>query len=55
MIDLTIPRHEQLRLENFTAFADATFEFVPGINVLIGKNGSGKTPVLKALYACYLY
>ena len=43
--------HRSLRLQNFTAFADATFEFVPGVNVLVGENGTGKTHVLKALYA----
>ena len=46
-----LPTHlRSLRLHNFTAFADATFEFVPGINVLTGENGTGKTHVLKLLY-----
>jgi len=45
------PYHKRLTLTNFTAFADQTFEFVPGINVLIGENGVGKTHVMKALYA----
>jgi hypothetical protein len=45
------PYHERLTLQNFTVFADQTFEFVSGINVLIGKNGTGKTHVMKALYA----
>lgn len=35
---------------NFTVFEDAKFEFCPGVNVLIGPNGVGKTHVLKALY-----
>ena len=43
--------HERLSLQNFTAFADQDFEFVPGINVLVGENGTGKTHVMKALYA----
>lgn len=43
--------HETLRLENFTAFEDASFSFVPGVNVLVGENGTGKTHVMKALYA----
>ncbi|MFZ4658883.1 MAG: AAA family ATPase [Caldilineaceae bacterium] len=38
-------------LSNFTAFEQATFEFSPGINVLIGENSTGKTHVLKSLYA----
>lgn len=38
------------RFENFTVFENAEFAFSPGINVLIGKNGTGKSHVLKALY-----
>lgn len=38
------------RFENFTVFDHAEFTFSPGVNVLIGKNGTGKTHVLKALY-----
>jgi ABC-type ATPase involved in cell division len=44
------PHHESLRLTNFTAFADASFEFSPAINVLVGENGTGKTHLMKALY-----
>ncbi len=42
---------EALTLENFTAFDKASFEFCPGINVLIGTNGIGKTHVIKSMYA----
>ena len=42
---------ESLTLENFTVFENATFEFCPGINVLIGENSTGKTHVLKAIYS----
>lgn len=48
------PYHQSLRLKNFTAFAAAEFEFVPGINVFVGENGTGKTHVMKALYAMQL-
>lgn len=48
------PYHERLTLRNFTVFADQTFEFVSGINVLIGANGTGKTHVLKALYGWHM-
>ena len=48
------PHHKSLRLQNFTAFQDVTFDFVPGINVLIGENGVGKTHVMKALYSVQL-
>lgn len=41
----------KLELKNFTVFADAKFEFCPGINVLIGENASGKSHILKLLYA----
>lgn len=46
--------HQSLRLKNFTAFAAAEFEFVPGVNVFVGENGTGKTHVMKALYAMQL-
>ncbi|HEY3295151.1 MAG TPA: AAA family ATPase [bacterium] len=40
-----------LRLRNFTTFADLSMDFSEGINVFIGENGSGKTHILKTLYA----
>lgn len=46
--------HQSLTLENFTVFNNATLEFLPGINVLVGENGTGKTHVLKCLYAWHL-
>lgn len=45
------PFHQNLRLLNFTVFQDTAFNFTPGINVFVGENGTGKTHVLKALYA----
>jgi len=48
------PYHQSLRLRNFTAFQDAAFEFVPGVNAFVGANGTGKTHVMKALYAVQL-
>jgi len=41
---------QRLSLENFTAFEQATFDFCPGINVLIGANATGKTQVMKIIY-----
>jgi recombinational DNA repair ATPase RecF len=41
----------KLALERFTAFKTLDIDFSPGINVLIGENGSGKTHILKAVYA----
>lgn len=44
---------QRLHLQNFTVFADATFEFSPGLNVLVGTNGTGKSHVLKVGYAMW--
>lgn len=41
---------KRLHLKNFTVFADADFEFSPGLNVLVGTNGTGKSHVLKLGY-----
>ena len=46
--------HQSLRLQNFTVFKDTKFEFVPGVNALVGENGTGKTHLMKALYAAQL-
>lgn len=48
VIDLSL---DKLRLENFTAFKTLGIEFSPGINVIIGDNGAGKTHLLKVLYS----
>ncbi|MBF0307146.1 MAG: AAA family ATPase [Alphaproteobacteria bacterium] len=40
-----------LELENFTAFHAFDSPFSEGLNVLIGANGTGKTHLLKILYA----
>lgn len=42
---------EQIKLERFTAFESLTVSFSPGINLFIGENGTGKTHLLKAVYA----
>lgn len=39
-----------LHLRQFTVFQDALFEFSPGLNIIIGDNGAGKTHVLKLGY-----
>lgn len=41
----------KINLENFTAFRDLEVEFSPGINALVGANGTGKTHLMKACYA----
>lgn len=40
-----------VKLENLTAFGQLGLDFSPGTNVLIGTNGTGKTHLLKVLYA----
>ena len=45
---MTITR---LKLQRFTAFEDLDFKPSPGINVLVGANGTGKTHLMKAAYA----
>ncbi|MFZ4623708.1 MAG: AAA family ATPase [Rhodoferax sp.] len=39
-----------LRIRQFTVFQDALFEFSPGLNIIIGDNGTGKTHALKLGY-----
>ena len=41
----------KVKFENFTAFKNLEVEFSPGINALIGANGTGKTHLMKACYA----
>ena len=41
----------RVRLENFTAFDELDLELSPGINVLVGANGTGKTHLMKVCYA----
>ena len=40
-----------IKLENITVFEDISISFKEGINVLIGENATGKTHLLKVLYA----
>lgn len=45
----------QIRLRHFTAFDSLDMYPSPGINVLIGANGTGKTHIMKAAYtACHI-
>lgn len=40
-----------IKLDNFTSFAGLDQAFSQGVNVIIGANGTGKTHLLKVLYA----
>ena len=42
---------QSVTIENFTCFEKVHLDFSTGINLFIGENGTGKTHVLKALYA----
>ena len=42
---------QSIALKNFTVFEDFQLEISSGINVFIGENGTGKTHLLKAIYA----
>jgi predicted ATP-binding protein involved in virulence len=43
---------KKLQVANLRAFEQAEFEFTPGMNLLVGVNGMGKTTVLDVLRAC---
>ena len=42
---------KRLTLERFTAFEKLDLSLSPGINVFLGANGTGKTHLMKTIYA----
>lgn len=42
---------EKIQIKDFTCFADFKADLSPGVNLFIGDNGTGKTHILKLLYA----
>lgn len=38
-----------IRLQHFRSYEDASFEFGAGVNIIVGPNGSGKTNLLEAI------
>ncbi len=40
---------QKLKLENIRCFEKASFDFEPGVNLITGSNGSGKTTILEAI------
>lgn len=38
------------RLQNYRSYIDSSFEFSPGVNIIVGPNASGKTNLLDAIY-----
>lgn len=47
-------RLDRLHIQNFRCFEDATFDFQPGFNLVVGVNGSGKTSLLQAVAASFV-
>ena len=41
----------KIKLNNFTSFSKLSQDFSSGVNIIIGANGTGKTHLLKILYA----
>jgi len=39
-----------VKLKNFRSYRDQAFELEPGVNIIVGPNGSGKTNLLEAIY-----
>lgn len=42
---------KSVKFQSFTTVPNSTWTFAPGLNVIVGENGQGKSHVLKALYA----
>jgi predicted ATPase len=42
---------KSLHLKNFSVFEEGLFAFSPGLNVIIGENGTGKSQLMKLAYA----
>jgi DNA replication and repair protein RecF len=38
-----------IRLQHYRSYSDASFEFEPGVNIVVGPNASGKTNLLEAV------
>jgi DNA replication and repair protein RecF len=38
-----------IRLQNYRSYGTASFEFDPGVNIIVGPNGSGKTNLLESI------
>ena len=41
---------KSVNIKNFTVFDDFELDLSSGINIIIGKNGTGKTHLLKGIY-----
>lgn len=52
-IAVTIAK-KSIKLVFFTVFDETEIKFCPGVNVILDKNGMGKTHLLKLLYMVHL-
>ena len=43
--------YQSIKVEQFTAFDLMEIKFSPGVNIFVGANGTGKTHILKLIYA----
>lgn len=41
----------RFKADSFTVFTDIDISFSPGINIIVGENGTGKTHLMKAMYS----
>lgn len=42
---------KKLKVGNYSVFSDATVNWAPGINVIVGENGTGKSQLMKLAYS----
>jgi DNA replication and repair protein RecF len=49
-LERAVLKFERLQLRALRCIADASLDFAPGFNVLVGANGAGKTSVLEAAF-----
>jgi DNA replication and repair protein RecF len=40
---------QSIRLQHYRSYSDASFEFEPGVNIVVGPNASGKTNLIEAI------
>ena len=43
---------KKLELDNFRNYGSLNIDFAPGVNIIYGENGQGKTNILEAVYIC---
>jgi len=46
---LSIMAISSIRMQHFRSYDDSSFEFTPGVNIIVGPNASGKTNLLEAV------